>query len=90
MNRSLADIRALVLRCIALMALLALAGCSNTGPDEGEREFPYPLDVGNRWEYQRAVWYSDPMFPGEAGVAVPAGSLRSRLDRRAREGGRNE
>lgn len=55
----------------AVAAGLALGGCcDSTGPDDADRDFPYPLDIGNRWEYRREIWISDPMPPFRRGAAL--------------------
>ena len=43
-------------RWLVLVALLS--GCSVAGPDS-LCGFEYPLEVGNRWEYEREFWMSD-------------------------------
>jgi hypothetical protein len=57
--------------CLAASVLLALAGCSDTGPDEGEGSFRYPLEVGNRWEYRHEFHLSITPIPA-SGNPAPA------------------
>ena len=55
-------------RWLVLVALLS--GCSVAGPDS-PCGFEYPLEVGNRWEYERELWMSD---------IDPVGGARDELD----------
>lgn len=50
--------RAAGVLCVAAAVLLPLAGCGDTECDDGDGEFRYPLEVGNRWEYRHELHLS--------------------------------